>query len=80
MFYQYFVFTKKILQRFVSFRISLIFTYCLFVEKKLVTIISVLKIVQNVRKMAYPALSKEPNARNATIDTRMSLKQISVYC
>ena len=37
-FYQYFVFTKKILQRFVSFCISLIFTYCLFVEKKLVTI------------------------------------------
>ena len=37
-FYQYFVFTKKILQQFVSFCISLIFTYCLFVEKKLVTI------------------------------------------
>ena len=37
-FYQYFVLTKKILQRFVSFCISLIFTYCLFVEKKLVTI------------------------------------------
>ena len=37
-FYQYFVFTKKILQRFVSFRISLIFRYCLLVEKKLVTI------------------------------------------
>ena len=37
-FYQYFVFTKKILQRFVSFCISLIFTYCLFVEKKLVTV------------------------------------------
>ena len=29
---------QKILQRFVSFCISLIFTYCLFVEKKLVTI------------------------------------------
>ena len=37
-FYQYFVFTKKILQRFVSFCINLIFTYCLFVEKELVTI------------------------------------------
>ena len=36
--YQYFVFTKKILQRFVSFCISLIFTYCLFVDKKLATI------------------------------------------
>ena len=31
-------FTTKILHRFVSFCISLIFTYCLFVEKKLVTI------------------------------------------
>ena len=30
-FYQYFVFTKKILIRFVSLCISLIFTYCLFV-------------------------------------------------
>ena len=37
-FYQYFVFTKEILHRFFSFCISLIFTYCLFVEKKLVTI------------------------------------------
>ena len=37
-FYQYFVFTKKILQRFVSFCISLIFTCCLFVEKELVII------------------------------------------
>ena len=37
-FYQYFVFTEKILHRFVSFCISLIFTYCLFVEKKLMTI------------------------------------------
>ena len=38
-FCQYFVFTKKkILHRFVSFCISLIFTYCLFVEKKLVLI------------------------------------------
>ena len=36
--YQKFVFTKEILRRFVSFCISLIFTYCLFVEKKLVTI------------------------------------------
>ena len=36
-FYQYFIFTKKVIQRFVSFCISLIFTYCLFVEKKLVT-------------------------------------------
>ena len=35
---EYFVFTKKILHRFVSFCISLIFMYCLFVEKKLVTI------------------------------------------
>ena len=37
-FYQYFVFTKKLLHRFVSFCISLIFTYCLFEGKKLVTI------------------------------------------
>ena len=37
-FYQYFVFTKKILRRFVSFCISLIYTYCLHMEKKLVTI------------------------------------------
>ena len=37
-FYQYFVFAKKMLQRFVSFCISLIFTYYLLVEKKLVTI------------------------------------------
>ena len=37
-FYQYFVFTKKILHRFASLCISLIFTYCLFVEKRLVTI------------------------------------------
>ena len=28
-----FVFTEKILKQFVSFCISLIFTYCLFVEK-----------------------------------------------
>ena len=32
-FYQYFVFTKTMLHGFVSFCISLIFTYCLFVEK-----------------------------------------------
>ena len=37
-FYQYFVFTRKILHRFVSFYTNLIFTYCLFVKKKLVTI------------------------------------------
>ena len=30
-FYQYFVFTKKVLHRLVSFCISLIFMYCLFV-------------------------------------------------
>ena len=34
-FYQYFVFTKKLLHRFVSFCISLIFRYCLFVGKKI---------------------------------------------
>ena len=36
-FYQYFVFTKKILHRFavVSFCISLSFTYCLFMEKRI---------------------------------------------
>ena len=32
-FYQYFVFVKKMLHRFVSFCVSLIFTYRLFVEK-----------------------------------------------
>ena len=37
-FCQYFVFTKKFLHRFVSFCISLIFTYWLFVGKKLLTI------------------------------------------
>ena len=37
-FYQYFIFTKRILHRFVSFCISFMFTYCLFVEKKLVMI------------------------------------------
>ena len=31
-FYQYFVFAKKLLHRFASFCISLIFTYCLLVE------------------------------------------------
>ena len=36
--HQYFVFTKKIFHRFVSFCISLIFTYHLFTQKKLVTI------------------------------------------
>ena len=34
-FCQYVVFTKKILHGFVSFCISLIFTYCLFTEKKI---------------------------------------------
>ena len=37
-FYQYFVFTKKILHRFVLFCISLVFTYYLCVGKELVTI------------------------------------------
>ena len=37
-FYQYFVFTKKLLCRFVSFCISLIFRYCLFLRTKKVTI------------------------------------------
>ena len=36
--YQLFAFTKKVLHRFISFCISLIFTYCLYVEKKLVMI------------------------------------------
>ena len=37
-FHKYFVFTKKLLHRFVSVCISLIFRYCLFVEKKMLTI------------------------------------------
>ena len=37
-FYQYFVFTNNLLHRFLSFCIRLIFTYCLFAERRSVLI------------------------------------------